>query len=68
MLLHINKFLDRIRAMEGRPQRELTMTLAEARDLHSDITKILILLQDQHEQRQAAPADATTIEVDGGRF
>ena len=67
MLLHINKFLDRIRALEGRPQRELTMTLAEARDLHADITKILILLQDSHEQRQAA-TPATTLEVDGGRF
>jgi len=68
MLLHINKFLDRIRAMEGRPQRELTMTLSEARDLHADITKILILLQDQHEQRRVASVDTTSIEVDGGRF
>ena len=68
MLLHINKFLDRIRAMEGRPQRELTMTLTEARDLHADITKILILLQDQHEQHQVASVDTTSIEVDGGRF
>ena len=68
MLLHINKFLDRIKAMESRPQRELTMTLAEARDLHTDITRILILLQDLHEQRQATPADSASIEVDGGRF
>ena len=68
MLLHINKFLDRIKAMESRPQRELTMTLAEARDLHADITRILILLQDLHEQRQATPTDATAMEVDGGRF
>ena len=68
MLLHINKFLDKIKAMEGRPQRELIMTLAEARDLHADITKILILLQDLHEQRQAATTNATAIEVDGGRF
>lgn len=68
MLLHINKFLDRVKSAEGRAQRELTMTLAEARDLHADITRVLILLQDSHEQRQAPSSEIGTIEVDGGRF
>ena len=68
MLLHINKFIDRIRTMESRPQRELTMTLAEARDLHSDITRLLIIVQDLHEQHPSTDPNSATIEVDGGRF
>jgi hypothetical protein len=67
MLLHINKFVDRLKAAEGRALRELTMSLAEARDLHADITRLLVIVQDLHEQQQAAPTDAT-LEVDGGRF
>lgn len=67
MLLHINKFVDRLKAAEGRALRELTMSLAEARDLHADITRLLVIVQDLHEQRQATATD-TTLEVDGGRF
>lgn len=67
MLLHINKFVDRVKNMEARALRELTMSRAEAQDLHADITRLLVIVQDLHEQRQSAPAE-TSIEVDGGRF
>lgn len=67
MLLHINKFVDRVKNMEARAMRELIMTRAEAQDLHADITRLLVIVQDLHEQRQSTLTD-TTIEVDGGRF
>lgn len=67
MLLHINKFVDKLKAAEGRALREVTMSLSEARDLHADITRLLVIVQDLHEQRQSAPTE-TSIEVDGGRF
>ena len=68
MLLHINKFIDRVRAAEGRASREVAMSLVEARDLHADITRLLVIVQDLHERQQATPTDAGTIEVHGGRF
>ena len=68
MLLHINKFVDKLKAAEGRALREVTMSLSEARDLHADITRLLVIVQDLHEQRQQNVAGTTDLEVDGGRF
>ena len=69
MGIYINKFIDRIRAMESRPQRELTMSLSEARDLHSDITKLLLALNELHEKSAITnKPSASNLEVDGGSF
>ena len=68
MLLHINKFVDKLKAAEGRALREVTMSLSEARDLHADITRLLVIVQDLHEQRQTAVTGGTDLQVDGGRF
>jgi hypothetical protein len=46
------------------------MSMTDAKDLHADITKLLLALQVLQEQR-TAPAAAisdTDIEVDGGTF
>jgi hypothetical protein len=70
MSLHINRFLDRIRAAESRQQRDITMTTAEARDLHTDITRLLLALQVSHEQKTIESTDdaVINIEVQGGAF
>jgi|688.fasta_scaffold2647146_2 hypothetical protein len=70
MSLHINRFLDRIRAAEYRQQRDVTMTTAEARDLHTDITRLLLALQVSHEQKTTESTDnaVINIEVQGGAF
>lgn len=68
-MLHINKFIDRIKAAESRSQRDLIMTINEARDLHGDITKLLLSLQVLREQSTATPVEPiTSIEVAGGSF
>lgn len=69
MSLHINRFVDRVKAAESQQQRNVTMTIAEARDLHADITKLLLVLQTLQEQpRSAVAEDKLTLEVDGGSF
>jgi hypothetical protein len=67
MSLHINRFVDAIKAAESRGQRDLTMTVRDAKDLHSDITKLLLTLQGMREQQEKT---GQTIEVtmDGGTF
>lgn len=68
-MLHINKFIDRIKAAESRSQRDLIMTINEARDLHGDITKLLLSLQVLREQAPVTSVEpVTNIEVVGGTF
>jgi hypothetical protein len=42
--LHINRFVDSIKAHESRGQKDFTMTMRDAKDLHADITKLLMTL------------------------
>lgn len=67
MSLHISRFIDRIKAAESRTQREVIMTINEARDLHGDITKLLLLVE---ELRRSAPSEPSVVEVEvqGGTF
>lgn len=46
-MIHINRFIDKIKATEarGNAAAQFPMTLQEARDLHGDITKLLLHLQ-----------------------
>jgi hypothetical protein len=70
MSLHINRFIDRIKAADSRSQRDFTMSMSDAKDLHADITKLLLALQNLQEQRTIAPvtAPSSNIEIDGGSF
>jgi len=70
MSLHINRFIDRLKAAESRQQRDFPMTVAEARDLHADITKLLLAIQVLQEKldNSNSSAQASNIEVDGGSF
>ena len=69
MSLHINKFIDRIKANESRGQRDFIMTMTEAKDLHADITKLLLSLQallerDQQNQQE----QVINVEIKGDDF
>lgn len=69
MSLHINKFIDRIKANESRGQRDFIMTMAEAKDLHADITKLLLSLQTLLEQQQTSSNNnVIEVEVKGSDF
>ena len=70
MSLHINRFIDRIKAADARQQRDFTMSMSDAKDLHADITKLLLALQVLHEQGTPATTNNPTIELEvtGGAF
>ena len=66
MSLHINRFIDSIKAAESRGQKDLVMPVRDAKDLHGDITKLLLALEKWH---SAAPKEEViTIELSGGGF
>ncbi len=66
MSLHINRFVDAIKAAESRAQRDLTMSLRDAKDLHSDITKLLLTLEGM--RTQSLNQQIVTVEMSGGSF
>jgi hypothetical protein len=71
MSIHINKFIDKIKATESRNLRDFTMSMNDARDLHADITKLLLAVQVLQERGQVAAAQITnviSVEVEGGTF
>jgi hypothetical protein len=65
--LHIAKFIDRVQHFEQRGARDLTCPLADAKNLHADITRLLLELEElrngnnQDQQR-------ITVEMQGGSF
>ena len=69
MTIHLQKFVDRVRGQEARGARDLVMTMNEARDLHADITRLLLVLQNLQEQQiKTANTDVLKVEIQGGSF
>jgi hypothetical protein len=68
MSLHINRFIDSIKAHEARGQRDFSMTLRDAKDLHSDITKLLLKINELQDRLTAADSVVVQVDLDGGSF
>ena len=69
MTLHLQKFVDRVRGHEARGSRDFVMTLAEAKDMHADITRLLLELYDLREQAsKPATEEVITVQLGGGSF
>ena len=67
MSLHINRFVDSVKAHESRGQKDFTMPLKDAKDLHADITKLLLVLG-QLRQATSKTDDTIQVEIIGGAF
>jgi len=68
MSLHINRFVDAIKAAESRGQRDLTMNLRDAKDVQGDTTKLLLTLEGMRGQTIQAREESITVELSGGSF
>jgi len=69
MSMHINRFVDSIKAHESRQQRDFVMSMRDAKDLHGDITKLLLIVQQLQAQALDQQQDSVvSIEVQGGSF
>ena len=67
MSLHINRFVDLIKAQESRGGRDVTLSLKDAKDLHADITKLLLTLEKLRED-QSKVDEVVKVELTGGTF
>lgn len=69
MSMHLQKFVDRVRGHEARGSKDFIMTLAEAKDMHADITKLLLELHDLRSRVSKSVTDEViTVQIGGGSF
>ena len=66
MSMHINRFIDNIKATESRGGRDVILSLRDAKDLHGDITKLLLTLEGLRTQQQKQ--ETIEVVVSGGSF
>lgn len=69
MSIHINRFVDSVKAHEARGQRDFMMSLRDAKDLHADITKLLLAMTElQNRLLAAQQQEVITVELGGKDF
>jgi len=69
MSMHLQRFVDRVRGFEARGAKDFSMTMAEAKDLHADITRLLLQLETLRNQAIDQSQDQViTIKASGGTF
>jgi len=67
--VHLQKFVDRVRGHEARGSRDFVMSMSDAKDLHADITRLLLTLQTLQEQAKTeAEQEVITVQIGGGQF
>lgn len=69
MTLHIQKFVDRVRGFELKGSKDFVMTINDAKDLHTDLTQLLLELHNLR-VKLAEPSENEVIKIkmDGGSF
>ena len=65
-MIHIQKFLDRLKNMQSQGAKDVVMSVHEANSLHQDITKLLLELK-KH-QETSSTEQKTDIELKGEDF
>jgi hypothetical protein len=70
MSLHLQKFVDRVRGLEARGARDLVMSMTEAKDLHADITRLLLELENLRNKKDDIKdqPEVITVKITGGSF
>ena len=70
MSMHLQKFVDRVRGFESRGAKDFIMSMTDAKDLHADITRLLIDLQTLREEavKFNENTEVITVTMDGGKF
>ena len=63
----INRFVDKVRGIAPN-SRDFTMSVSDAKALHSEITKLLLSLETSKESLQSGNQEITKVEIKGGNF
>jgi len=63
----IHRFVDRVRGITPN-SRDFSMSVTDAKALHSEITKLLLSLEISKESVQTENQEITKVEIKGGGF
>ena len=68
-MLHLQKFIDRLRGSEARGGKDFIMPMTEAKGLAADLTQLLIELKTYQEQSIASKEEQIIeVNINGGSF
>jgi DNA primase len=68
-MLHLQKFIERMRGHEARGSRDFTMPIADAKGMAADLTQLLLELRTYQELAIAAKQDEVIqVQITGGGF
>ena len=69
-MIHIQRFVERLQGFEARGQKDFSMPIKDAKDLHADITKLLLAIETLRSNKPTTPTnnDVITVEMTGGTF
>jgi hypothetical protein len=70
MSMHLQRFVDRVRGFEARGAKDFIMSLQDAKDLHAEITRLLIDLQTLREIAldKTVNDQPISVEITGGTY
>jgi hypothetical protein len=69
MTIHLQKFVDRVRGHEARGARDFVMSMNDAKDLHADITALMLELYRLKEAAVTAQEEQKiTVQISGASF
>jgi len=64
-MIHIQRFVERLQGFDAKGSQNFTMTMRDAKDLHADITKLLLVLQDKQTN---SLDEVIEVQITGGKF
>jgi hypothetical protein len=65
--LYIKRFIDRLQSFESRGVKDFSCPMQDAKNLHADITKLLIDLE-QAKNQPPSQEQVITVQMEGGSF
>ena len=65
-VIHIHNFVDKIKFFESKNSKDFIIPLREAKELHSDITKLLTTIYTLQNQEDTTTTSNENVEISGG--
>ena len=67
-MIHLQKFLERVRGNDARGGRDFIMPMSEAKGMHADLTELLLELRLLKEAKLSPKDEIIEVKIGGGGF
>jgi hypothetical protein len=66
-MIHIQRFIERLQGSDARGVRDFSMSMTDAKNLHADITRLLLQCQELQQHTQSRE-EVIEVQIQGGGF